>query len=57
MIRRRTRDIEIRFVIPLPRRWWRRKRVSETTRRKISRSLRARHDRERGQMRIEEPAS
>jgi hypothetical protein len=36
MIRRRSRDILIKFTIPLPRRWWRRKPVSESARQNMS---------------------
>lgn len=53
-ITRRSRDIRITITIPLPRRFWRRKRVSEDARRNMSKAQRQRFDRERGQLRIDE---
>lgn len=53
MIRRRSRDIEIRFTIPLPRRWWRRREVTQETRQKLSAAARRRKAMKAGDLRVE----
>lgn len=47
MITRRSRDILIKFVIPLPRRWWTRKAVSENARVNMSKAQKRRFKEER----------
>ena len=53
MIKRRERDIFIQVKIPLPRRFWRRRKATDQARENMSAAQRKRYRQERGQLPLE----